>query len=139
MSWLTFAPRLPITPRLASVLVGLPKLTETKCIAITDYGYCEVEGDRVTHFRFSVPRNNSAAGVPRNAVAAEPGFAYTLTGGDSWMPDHTHLVEVTRTTTSFERGWEYRVERTNGITSEHWWVPTDKAGAFELFIKDNSS
>lgn len=138
MSWFTFAPKLPHGAKLESILQKLPKLTEMKLIGITDYGYCEVSGDRVTHFRFFVSPVNIPTAAPQTAAVAESSFAYTLTGTDSWMPDHTQLADVTRTTTSFERGWEYRVEHTNDITSEHWWVPADKVEAFELFIKDNS-
>jgi hypothetical protein len=121
------------------MLQKLPQLVETKLVGIADYGFCEIKGNKATHFRFFVPPCTSATAITPTSCAAERSFAYALIGTDSWIPEHMQFVDVNRATTSFEGGWEYRVECTNGTTSEHWWVPPDKVKAFELFLKDNSS
>lgn len=139
MSWLTFAPKLPHCSKMAALLEKMPKLAETKLVGITDYGYCEVKGNSVTHFRFFLPLCTSLRATPLDAPIVERSFTYTLKGTDSWIPTNMLFVDVSRTTTSFEEGWEYRTEQTNGVTTEHWWVPSNKQEAFELFIKDNTS
>lgn len=139
MSWLTFAPKLPHCSKMAALLEKMPKLAETKLVGITDYGYCEVSGNTATHFRFSLPTAHIQAEQSQSQRYTEAGFTFTQTGIDSWIPKNSTLTSVLRTTTSFEEGWEYRTEQTNGVTSEHWWVPSNKQEAFELFIKDNAS
>lgn len=139
MSWLTFAPKLPHCSRIAALLEKMPRLTETKLVGITDYGYCEVSGNTATHFRFSLPTYRTPTLIFDTQDPVVPSFTYTLAGTDSWIPVNATLTTVSRTTISFEGGLEYRTEETNGIRTEHWWVPSNKQEAFELFIKDNGS
>ena len=121
------------------MLEKMPKIAETKLVGITDYGYCEVSETIATHFHFFLPACTSLKATPSDAPIVERGFAYTLKGTDWWIPENVFFVDISRTTTSFEEGWEHRTEKTNGLTTEHWWVPTNKQEAFELFIKDNAS
>ena len=139
MSWLTFAPKLPHCSKTAALLDKMPKLAKTKLVGITDYGYCEVEESQVTHYRFLLPTYSTLSLESHLNPAMVPSFTYTLIGTDSWIPENAVLANTSRTTTSFEGGWEYRVEHSNGIKTEQWWVPSNKQEAFELFIKDNAS
>ena len=139
MSYLTFAPKLPHSSKIATLLESLQKSKEAKVLGITNYGYCEVEDNQVSHYRFSLPSHDSRSTESQIQSIVLPSFTYTLTGTDSWMPETATLTTVSRTTTSFEEGWEYRTEQTNGIKTEQWWVPSNKQQAFELFIKDNAT
>ncbi len=140
MSWQTFSPCLPHTPRIIAMLKKAKQDKREILIAVTNYGYGEIANGKVTHFMFGLPcihnwRNDENI----NQSHIQPSFSFTKKGTDCWLPNNAQVTNLFRTIFTFPNGWEYRREDTNGRVHEYWWVPNEKLKAFELFIKDNAT